>query len=192
MRVETSAQSTSGLHIYGLPTCGSLSASSVALSSTAFLPTHGRSRTKHWLCRTSSRIHIYWRRCNLFAIKRQRSETPIGTLRSSVENQLQKLLPHGKANRSAVAGAEGMSERTLSRKLAAEGTAYDELVDQLRRSLAFQYIKAPTISVSQIAWLLGYEVATSFNHAFVRWTGRSPSSVRKEEHFPAPALSLQS
>jgi AraC-like DNA-binding protein len=118
--------------------------------------------------------------------------TTVGTLRSSVENQLQKLLPHGKANRSAVARAVGMSERTLSRKLAAEGTTYDELVDQLRRSLAFQYIKAPTISVSQIAWLLGYEGATSFNHAFVRWTGRSPSSVRKEEQLPAPALSLQS
>jgi AraC-like DNA-binding protein len=67
-----------------------------------------------------------------------------------------------------------MSERTLSRKLAAEGTTYDELVDQLRRSLAFQYIKAPTISVSQIAWLLGYEGTTSFNHAFVRWTGPFP------------------
>ena len=118
--------------------------------------------------------------------------TTVGTLRSSVENQLQKLLPQGKANRSAVARAVGMSERTLSRKLAAEGTTYDELVDQLRRSLAFQYIKAPTISVSQIAWLLGYEGATSFNHAFVRWTGRSPSSVRKEEQLPAPALSLQS
>jgi len=80
-----------------------------------------------------------------------------------------------------------MSERTLSRKLADEGTTYDELVDELRRSLAFQYIKARSISVSQIAWLLGYEGSTSFNHAFVRWTGRSPSAVRKEEQLPAVA-----
>ena len=114
------------------------------------------------------------------------------TLRSSVENEAQKLLPHGKANRQTVARALAMSERTLSRRLAEEGTSYEEIVDQLRRSLAFQYINAPSISVSQIAWLLGYEGATSFNHAFVRWTGRSPSSVRKEEQLPAPALSLQS
>jgi AraC-like DNA-binding protein len=80
-----------------------------------------------------------------------------------------------------------MSERTLSRRLADEGTTYEELVDQLRRSLAFQYIKARSISVSQIAWLLGYEGSTSFNHAFVRWTGHSPSAVRKEEQLLAPA-----
>jgi AraC-like DNA-binding protein len=113
--------------------------------------------------------------------------TAVGTLRSSVENEAQKLLPHGKANRQTVARALGMSERTLSRRLAGEGTTYDELVDQLRRSLAFQYIKAPSVSVSQIAWLLGYEGSTSFSHAFVRWTGRSPSAARKEEQLPAVA-----
>jgi AraC-like DNA-binding protein len=113
--------------------------------------------------------------------------TAVGTLRSSVENELQKLLPHGKANRQAVARALGMSERTLSRRLADEGTTYDELVDQLRRSLALQYIRAPSISVSQIAWLLGYEGSTSFSHAFARWTGRSPSAIRKEEKLPAVA-----
>jgi AraC-like DNA-binding protein len=118
--------------------------------------------------------------------------TAVGTLRSSVENEALKLLPHGKANRQTVARALGMSERTLSRKLAAEGTSYEELIDQLRRSLAFQYINAPSISVSQIAWLLGYEGSASFNHAFVRWTGRSPSSIRKREQLPAPAFSLQS
>jgi AraC-like DNA-binding protein len=113
--------------------------------------------------------------------------TAAGTLRSSVENEAQKLLPHGKANRQNVARALGMSERTLSRKLADEGTTYEEIVDQLRQSLAFQYIKARSISLSQVAWLLGYEGSTSFSHAFAHWTGRSPSVVRKEEQLPAPA-----
>ena len=67
--------------------------------------------------------------------------TAVGTLRFSVENELQKLLPHGKANRQTVARALGISERTLSRKLSGEGTTYDELVDQLRRSLTLQHIK---------------------------------------------------
>jgi AraC-like DNA-binding protein len=34
------------------------------------------------------------------------------------------------------------------------------------------------MSLGQIAWLLGYEGSTSFNHAFKRWTGRSPSADR--------------
>jgi AraC-like DNA-binding protein len=116
--------------------------------------------------------------------------TPRGTLRASVENEVQKLLPHGKAKRQTVARALGMSERTLSRKLTEERTAYDEIVDQLRRSLALQYIKDRGISLSQIAWLLGYEGSTSFNHAFLRWTGRSPSMSRKEKLPPAPQVDV--
>jgi AraC-like DNA-binding protein len=70
--------------------------------------------------------------------------------------------------------------------LADENTTYEEVVDQLRRSLALQYVKEPSLSLSQIAWLLGYEGSSSFNHAFVRWTGRSPSATRNEKQLPAP------
>jgi AraC-like DNA-binding protein len=90
------------------------------------------------------------------------------------------LLPHGKAKKETVAKAVALSIRTLSRRLADEGATYEEVVDQLRRSLALQYIKEPSMSVSQIAWLLGYEGSTSFNHAFRRWTGRSPSAARAQ------------
>jgi AraC-like DNA-binding protein len=74
-----------------------------------------------------------------------------------------------------------LSTRTLARRLADESTSYEEVVDQLRRSLALQYIRDEGISFSQIAWLLGYEGSTSFNHAFLRWTGRSPSAARKDK-----------
>ena len=112
--------------------------------------------------------------------------TAVGTLRAAVENEAQKLLPHGKARRRSVAKSLGHSERTLTRRLADENTTYEEVVDQLRRSLALQYVKEPSLSVSQIAWLLGYEGSSSFNHAFVRWTGRSPSATRNEKQLPAP------
>jgi AraC-like DNA-binding protein len=74
----------------------------------------------------------------------------------------------------------GLSARTLSRRLAEEGTTYEEVVDQLRRSLALQYIKDPSISLGEMTWLLGYEGSTSFNHAFKRWTGQSPSAAREQ------------
>jgi AraC-like DNA-binding protein len=106
--------------------------------------------------------------------------TAYGTLRSSVENEVQKLLPHGKANRLSVAKALGLTERTLAQKLGEEDTAYEKVVDRLRHSLALQYIKEPSLSAPQIAWLLGYEGPTSFNHAFARWTGRSASEARSD------------
>ena len=110
--------------------------------------------------------------------------TARGSLQSLVENEAQKLLPHGRANRQRVAKALGLSERTLSQELAKEGTSYEEVVDRLRRSLAVQYIKEPSISLAQIAWLLGYEGPTSFNYAFARWTGLSASDARNEKRSP--------
>ena len=113
--------------------------------------------------------------------------TATGTLRASVENEAQKLLPHGKARKQNIAKTLGLSERTLTRKLADEDTTYEQVVDQLRQSLALEYMKEQGASLSQIAWLLGYEGSTSFTHAFRRWTGRSPSEVRNEKRLPAPA-----
>ena len=81
----------------------------------------------------------------------------------------------------------GLSERTLSQTLAEEGTSYDEVVDRLRRSLALQYIREPSLSLAQIAWLLGYEGPASFSHAFTRWAGKSPSEARDERSHGARA-----
>ena len=103
-----------------------------------------------------------------------------GTLRALVENELQKALPHGDIRKSSIAKALGISPRTLLRRLADENVTYVEVVDDLRRTLAMQYLQDASISLSQIAWLLGYEGSTSFSHAFGRWTGRSPSSLRRE------------
>jgi AraC-like DNA-binding protein len=106
--------------------------------------------------------------------------TSRGTLREAVEREVQKLLPHGLARRQEVAKSLAMSARTLSRRLAQEECGFDEVVDQLRRSLALRYIKESGLSLSQIAWLLGYEGASSFSHAFRRWTGGSPSAANRD------------
>ena len=103
-----------------------------------------------------------------------------GSLRASVETEVQRLLPQGQANIETVAKALGLSARTLSRNLAAEGSAFTDIMDQLRHTLALEYLKEPNLPLAQIAWLLGYEEPTSFTHAFRRWAGRPPSAVRSE------------
>ena len=122
--------------------------------------------------------------CDMAAKERR---TASDTLRAAVEKEAERLLPQGKAQKQNVARALGMSVRTFARRLAVEETTYEEVVDELRRTLALQYLKEPGMSLSQITWLLGYEGSTSFNHAFRRWTGHSPSVVRKGKPLPAPA-----
>jgi AraC-like DNA-binding protein len=162
-------------HFYGCPVEFGASSDQLAFSiETLALPLITEDR---YLLETLEPI------CDAAARERR---TPIGTLRAAVENEALKLLPHGKAQRQNIATALALSARTLSRRLADEGTTYAEIVDQLRRSLALQYIKDPSISLSQIAWLLGYQGSTSFNHAFKRWTGCSPSDVRNEQALPEP------
>ena len=107
--------------------------------------------------------------------------------RPAVEKEVEKLLPHGKAQKQTVASAFGMSVRTFARRLAVEETTYEDVVDELRRSLALQYLRDPGMSLAQITWLLGYDRSTSFTHAFKRWTGHTPSMARKGKPLPAPA-----
>jgi AraC-like DNA-binding protein len=99
------------------------------------------------------------------------------TLRAKVENEIVQLLPHGKAQVEKVAGNLGMSTRTLARRLSEEGTSYAAILNELRRDLSARYLKDPALSLNQIAWLLGYSMVTSLNHAFRRWTGSSPKTA---------------
>jgi AraC-like DNA-binding protein len=112
--------------------------------------------------------------------------TAQGTTRAAVENEVQRLLPHGRARADLVAKALAVSPRTLARRLAEEGTNFAEVVDGLRRSLAAQYLHESSFTLAQIGWLLGYQGATSFHHAFRRWTGHSPSLARSERRLLAP------
>ena len=101
-----------------------------------------------------------------------------GALRVTVENTIAPLLPHGQAHAHVVATKLGMSERTLSRRLAEEGVTFIEILQQLKANLANRYLEDEGIPISRIAWLLGFEDASSFSHACRRWTGKSPRELR--------------
>jgi AraC-like DNA-binding protein len=80
-----------------------------------------------------------------------------------------------------IAKALGMSERTLGRKLAQEGSSFMEVLQQLKSEIAVRYVEDPALPISRIAWLLGFEEVSSFSHAFKRWTGKSPRRMRNAE-----------
>lgn len=97
-----------------------------------------------------------------------------------VRAALLEALPSGLVSMDAIASKLAMSRRTLQRRLAAEATTFIDLVQETRESLARHYLEHTTLSVSEIAFLLGFSEPRSFYRAFRDWTGRSPDHLRRE------------
>ncbi|MGO4706471.1 AraC family transcriptional regulator [Microvirga sp. 2MCAF38] len=104
------------------------------------------------------------------------SENP---LRTRVENAIVPRLQDGSASLGTIANDLGLSPRTLSRKLATDDLSFSTILDELRSDLSYRYLQNYDLSISQIAWLLGYTEVSSFVHAFQRWAGRSPTDARR-------------
>ncbi|MBA1276285.1 MULTISPECIES: AraC family transcriptional regulator [Pseudomonadaceae] len=73
-----------------------------------------------------------------------------------------------------VAERLGLSERTLYRRLATEGHAFQQLNEQIKQRLAERLLSKSRLDLNDIAQRLGYAEAASFSRAFSRWTGCSP------------------
>lgn len=78
----------------------------------------------------------------------------------------------------AVAKSEGLSRRTLQRRLAEGGTTFARVRAQTRVALAEGYLTDPEITLIEVAYLLGYTDETSFWRAFRRETGSTPAARR--------------
>lgn len=80
--------------------------------------------------------------------------------------------------RSTIANELCITERTLHRRLAAEGTSYRALLDEVRAALATELLGSG-LTVQATASRLGYSETAAFTRAYIRWNGRTPSSSRR-------------
>ena len=99
--------------------------------------------------------------------------------KQEVESAIEPLLGSGEVSIDRVARELGMSRQTLYRRLKAEGTTFEELLDAKRRQLAVRYLALDRSSVKAAAYKLGFSDPAAFSRAFKRWTGTSPSSFRE-------------
>lgn len=74
-----------------------------------------------------------------------------------------------------------MSQRTLRRKLRAEGSTYQEILMETRLQMAQQYILDSRLSVKQIGYMLGYTEVANFQRAFKKWFDVTPSEMRNRK-----------
>lgn len=82
----------------------------------------------------------------------------------------------------AIARALGTSVRSLQRRLAVAGVSYRHLVDVARKDAAERYLSDSCLSISEIAYLLGYSEAAAFNRAFRRWRHERPQVFRQKSN----------
>lgn len=85
-----------------------------------------------------------------------------------------------------IAARVGVSPRTLKRKLADQGTAFSELLEQQQRERALMLLRSPELSLEQIASRVGYSDVANFTRAFRRWTGLAPGAYRRAATKPPP------
>lgn len=88
---------------------------------------------------------------------------------------------------ASAARALHTSDRSLRRHLAASGTSYQQVLDEVRRSLALQYLGTTHLPLFEISHLLGFSDPSNFRRAFRKWTGRVPSDYRAA---PVPATRI--
>lgn len=104
---------------------------------------------------------------------------PALTWSTRVTEVVSRTLCDGKPRLANVARRLGVSSRSLQGKLKAEGTSYQTLLDNARKQLATAYLDDGELSLTEIAFLLGFADQSAFNHAFRGWTGDTPLGYRQ-------------
>jgi AraC-like DNA-binding protein len=105
---------------------------------------------------------------------------PAGRLSDRVRHVLGRALRGGVPGLAAVARELGMSARTLQRRLSDEGTSHQILIEEMRRELSIRYLQQPDMSISDVAYLLGFAEPSTFHRAFRKWTGVTPGDFKKK------------
>ena len=87
-------------------------------------------------------------------------------------------LEDGTANLENVARRLALSRSTLKRRLAARGTSFRRLRDDVVHRVAARALTDTAASIGSIASKLGYSELSAFDRAFRRLSGRTPTGMR--------------
>jgi AraC-like DNA-binding protein len=103
----------------------------------------------------------------------------VGLFSGRVRRMMGEQLGRATITPASVAKALAVSRRTLSRRLAGEGTSVRDILNDVRREFACALLQDRSLSVGDIAFFLQYSEPTAFHRAFRRWTGETPRDFRE-------------
>jgi AraC-like DNA-binding protein len=97
-----------------------------------------------------------------------------------VRTEIARTLNKGEPRRDDIAERLHMTDRTLQRRLQAESTTYQQLLDDTRCELARQYLSDPRRNLTEVADLLGFADQSNMFRACKRWFGMPPGQYRAQ------------
>lgn len=103
----------------------------------------------------------------------------------AVTRLIRRMLATGVLDLELIAEQLALHPRTLQRHLAAQGTSFAELIDQVRQDEAERYLRDTAMPLGQLAGLLGFSEQSVLSRACRRWFDASPSQVRRDSKTPA-------
>lgn len=102
------------------------------------------------------------------------------SLAAQVRSAIGARLQDGVPSQQAIARSLGMSPPTLRRRLDAEGSSFKQELTAARGGLAQRYLRDRSLTLTEIAFLLGYSDVSAFHRAFKRWSGSTPRAFREQ------------
>ena len=97
---------------------------------------------------------------------------------SKVRHLILEFLPRGQVDIEQVSERLHVSRWTLARNLKTEGTTFNDVVRGIRSEMAARYLSDDAMSISEVAFLLGYSEPSAFQRAFRNWYSCTPSEFR--------------
>ncbi|OFW09060.1 MAG: hypothetical protein A3H96_13470 [Acidobacteria bacterium RIFCSPLOWO2_02_FULL_67_36] len=99
----------------------------------------------------------------------------VGRVREAIEAELRG----GNPKLESIARRLAMSPRTLQRRLRDQGVLFNDVLEEMRFRAAKSYLAPGDIAGTEVAYLLGFAEQSSFNRAFKRWSGQTPTEYRR-------------
>lgn len=95
-------------------------------------------------------------------------------LQDQVKDIIGQCLPTGECSVERVAATLDLHPRVLQQKLQHRDCSYGDLLRETREEIAEQHLRYRSMSITELALMLGYAEASIFSRSFKLWTGLSP------------------
>lgn len=105
------------------------------------------------------------------------------TLSQTLSVLLESIIGDRITRLDEIAEILGTSKRTINRLLQKEGTTYQKILAETRYKIAVQKIANSSLSMTEIAYDVGYSDPAHFTNAFKRWCGCSPLQFRSKSQY---------